>query len=117
MSELDRPNQRGVRWHFFVCVNERPADSPLPSCAPRGGRDVYQEFVRQIARRGYPAGVKVTSTSCLTPCQCGPNVVVYPEGVWYAGVTAGDVAELLDSHLEHDRPLERLLLPAEVRVV
>lgn len=78
---------------------------------------MYQAFVREIAGRGYPEGVKVTSTSCLTPCQCGPNVVVYPEGTWYAGVSAADVPALLDSHLIHNQPLERLLLPAEVRVV
>ena len=106
-----------MRWHFLVCVNERPAESPLPSCAPNGGREVYQAFVREIARRGYPDGVKVTSTSCLTPCQCGPNVVVYPEGAWYAGVGPSDVPELLDSHILRNQPLARLLLPADVRVV
>jgi (2Fe-2S) ferredoxin len=108
---------RRVRWHFFVCVNERPPETLMPSCAPQGGREVYQAIVREIARRGYPDGVKVTSTSCLTPCQCGPNVVVYPEGTWYAGVTEADVPDLLDSHLLNDQPLTRLLLPENVRVV
>ena len=69
-----------------------------------------------MARRGYPAGVKVTATGCLTPCQCGPNVVVYPEGIWYAGVMPGDVAEIVAAHVDHNTVIARLLLPPEVRV-
>jgi (2Fe-2S) ferredoxin len=36
-------------------------------------------------------------------------VVVYPEGVWYAGVQADDAAAIVDEHLLEDRPVERLL--------
>ncbi len=69
-----------VYAHFFVCTNERPDGHPLPSCGPRGGLGVFEAFTQELARRGFPAGVKVTATGCLTPCQYGPNVVVYPEG-------------------------------------
>ena len=102
--------------HFFVCVNDRPDDHPLPSCGRRGGGLVYEAFTRELARRGYPAGLKVTLTGCLTPCQHGPNVVVYPEGVWYANVTPGDVGELLAAHAHGTGPVSRLELPEEVRV-
>jgi nitrite reductase/ring-hydroxylating ferredoxin subunit/(2Fe-2S) ferredoxin len=35
-------------------------------------------------------------------------MVVYPENVWYAGVQAGDLKEILDSHIVEGRPVERL---------
>jgi (2Fe-2S) ferredoxin len=35
-------------------------------------------------------------------------MVVYPEGVWYAGVTVADVAEIVREHLVSGRPVERL---------
>ncbi len=105
-----------VDYHFFVCTNLRGADSPLPSCAARGSEAVYQRFVRELARRGYPAGVKATTTSCLTPCHHGPNVVVYPEQTWYANVTGADVKEILTAHLEEGSVVERLKLPEEARV-
>ena len=69
-----------------------------------------------MALRGYPAGLKVTATGCLTPCQCGPNVVVYPEGVWYAGVGTGDVSEVVAAHVDQGRTVPRLLLPEGIRV-
>jgi (2Fe-2S) ferredoxin len=37
-------------------------------------------------------------------------VVVYPEGVWYGGVTAADVPEIVESHLVNGKPVERLRL-------
>jgi (2Fe-2S) ferredoxin len=38
-------------------------------------------------------------------------MVVYPEGVWYGGVSPTDVPEIVESHLLHGRPVERLLIP------
>ncbi len=105
-----------VGHHFLVCTNRRPPGHALPSCAPNGGEAVFDAFLRELARRGYPAGVKVTATGCLTPCQHGPNVVVYPEGVWYGGVTAADAAEIVAAHLERGTVVGRLLLPESVRV-
>jgi nitrite reductase/ring-hydroxylating ferredoxin subunit/(2Fe-2S) ferredoxin len=35
-------------------------------------------------------------------------VVVYPENVWYAGVQARDLPEILESHILDGRPVERL---------
>ena len=46
----------------------------------------------------------------------GPTVVVYPEGIWYGGVTPADVPELFDAHLSGQRPVARLLLPPDVSV-
>ncbi len=105
-----------MRCHFFVCTNARPDGHLLPSCGRRGSLGVYESFQSELARRGFPDGVKVTPTGCLTPCQCGPNVVVYPEGVWYGGVTADDVREIFTAHLDKDTFVSRLLLPEGVRV-
>jgi (2Fe-2S) ferredoxin len=46
----------------------------------------------------------VTNCGCLGPCFDGPNAVVYPDGVWYAGLEPGDAAGLAD-HLASGRVL------------
>jgi (2Fe-2S) ferredoxin len=38
-------------------------------------------------------------------------VVVYPEAVWYGGVTPADVNEIVESHIIGNRPVERLIIP------
>jgi len=45
----------------------------------------------------------------LGVCERGPNLVVYPEGVWYSGVRAEDVPELVESHFAQGRVVERLV--------
>lgn len=44
------------------------------------------------------SGVLVTSCGCLGPCFDGPNAVVYPDGVWYGGLTVDD-ADAIANHL------------------
>jgi len=109
-------NTHAVRCHFLVCTNTRPAGSPLPSCGQRGSGEVYAAFQRELALRGLPPGVKVTATVCLTPCQHGPTVVVYPQGAWYGGTAPSDVPEIMASHLDDNAPVERLLLPPDARL-
>jgi len=46
----------------------------------------------------------ITNCGCLGPCFDGPNAVVYPDGVWYAGLEPDDAAGLAD-HLVSGRVL------------
>ncbi|MCX5748006.1 MAG: hypothetical protein NT062_36555 [Proteobacteria bacterium] len=50
---------------------------------------------RELLRR-HATDILVTPTGCLGPCFDGPNAVVYPDGIWYAGIDAGDAAALAD---------------------
>ena len=46
----------------------------------------------------------VANCGCLGPCFDGPNAVVYPDGVWYAGLQPDDAAGIAD-HLVEGRVL------------
>jgi (2Fe-2S) ferredoxin len=92
----------------FVCVNERP-DGAKGSCAGRGARGVLSALRSALAADPeLCAKVAVTECGCLGPCLEGPTMVVYPEGVWYTGVRASDVDELVREHLAAGRTVERL---------
>ena len=78
-----------------MAKRKRPAGGK-PSCGGRGGVALCGALQREVARRDDLVGVvAVTPCGCLGPCFDGPNLVVYPEGVWLAGATEADVAEIV----------------------
>jgi (2Fe-2S) ferredoxin/ubiquinone/menaquinone biosynthesis C-methylase UbiE len=64
---------------------------------------------REIIAQGLANVVQITTCGSLGLCERGPNMVVYPEGVWYSGVRAEDVREIVDSHFRQGRPVSRLV--------
>jgi len=65
-------------------------------------------FKEKLAARGLKGKVRANQSGCLDQCEHGPNLVVYPEAVWYGGVTLADVEEIVASHIVGGKPVERL---------
>ena len=95
--------------HIFVCINERPEDSPKWCCAAKGGKDIRFEFVKLISQHGLKGKVRSNKSGCLDACELGPTVVVYPEGFWYTGVSLEDVPEIFEKSVLKGEPMDRLL--------
>lgn len=102
--------------HVLVCVQHRAADQPRsPGCGDRGGAAVYKAFLDEFQNLGlWDKGYLLTDTGCMGPCDRGPTVVVYPEGVMYLGVRPEDARAIVDEHLLFDQPVARLLAPPEI---
>ena len=75
--------------------------------AARGSARTIEALRREIGARGLGDDVQITVCGSLGLCEHGPNLIVYPEGVWYSGVTPEDVPEIVASHFENDTPVER----------
>ena len=95
-------------YQVFVCAQNRPPTHPRGSCAAKGSVEVLQAFWAEVQKRGAFEKVLVTNSGCLGPCAEGANVLVYPEGILYRGVTVADVGEIVDSHLMGGVPVARL---------
>ncbi len=64
----------------------------------------------ELRARGLDRRIRANGAGCLDACEHGAAMVVYPEGVWYGGVTPADVPEIVESHLVGGRPVERLVV-------
>ena len=96
------------KHHVFFCLNRR--DPPEACCAnhnAEGMKDHAKKRVKQLGIKG-EGGVRINSAGCLDRCELGPCVVVYPEGTWYTYVDEKDIDEIIEEHLVHGRPVERL---------
>ncbi|MBF0426652.1 MAG: (2Fe-2S) ferredoxin domain-containing protein [Magnetococcales bacterium] len=98
------------KHHVFVCMNQRPEGHPRGSCGALGAGAVREVFANELEKRNLAEQIQVTGTFCMGPCDRGPTVVVYPEGVWYGGVKPQDVGEIFDKHLLGGEPVKRLRL-------
>ena len=96
--------------HVFVCINERDPSSPKGCCAAKGSHDVRAKLRQLVFDAGLRGKVRINSAGCLDQCEHGVTVVVYPEAVWYGGVTVDDIDELFREHVLNGRPVERLRL-------
>ncbi|MCU1223607.1 MAG: Sucraseferredoxin family protein [Edaphobacter sp.] len=97
--------------HIFICTNERDESASRPSCLPGGSKKLKSAFKDAIKEAGLKHHIRANESGCLDQCEHGPVVVVYPEAVWYGFVQLDDVREIVDEHLLHNRPVQRLRLP------
>ncbi len=100
--------------HVFFCLNQR--DNGEACCSDHQAQAGFERCKAGVKARGLngAGGVRVNRAGCLDRCAGGPVAVVYPEAVWYTYVDQDDIDEIVESHLQHGRIVERLLLPAEV---
>lgn len=96
--------------HIFICENIRPADDPRGCCGAKGSAEIRAKFKEEIKKRGLKGIVRANNAGCLDQCAKGPTIVVYPEAIWYGGVSVNDIEEIMNSHIEGGKPVERLLI-------
>lgn len=103
----------GYDLHVFVCENEREPGHPRGCCGRKGSAEIRKRLKQAVAGSGLRGKVRINKAGCLDYCEHGPTVVVYPQGVWYAGVRPEDAEEIFREHLVGGRTVERLLMRDE----
>lgn len=96
--------------HVFCCTNQREPGHKRGCCADKGSaelRDYMKQRVKELGIRK----TRVNNAGCLDRCELGPCMVIYPAGIWYSCKTKEDVDEVIVSHLQNGKIVERLKLP------
>ena len=102
-----------IKRQVFVCTGK--------SCLAVGAAGVKDAFTQILESKGIRQGkekkgrnpmgeVVLTECGSIGFCSVGTAVMVYPDGVLYGQVSAEDVPEIIEEHLENERPVERLVL-------
>ncbi len=91
-----------IRRHVFLCVGDK-------CCTDEVGLAAWEKLKQKLKDVGLSSGDAVcqrTRAGCLRICCHGPVMVVYPEGVWYHGMTVDKIDRLVDEHLIAGKPID-----------
>lgn len=102
-----------IKRQVFVCNGK--------SCTAVGSADVKAEFTRILEEKGLRQGkeskgrnplgeVLLTDCGSIGFCSLGTAVMIHPDGTLYGQVTAADVPEIVEKHIENGEVVERLAL-------
>ncbi|MBV9863565.1 MAG: (2Fe-2S) ferredoxin domain-containing protein [Alphaproteobacteria bacterium] len=115
----DRPADPPLFYerHIFMCTNTRTEGHPRGSCSARalgaGGVEKLRGYMREKAKQLGIENIRCNAAGCLDRCELGPNMVIYPEGVWYHYETTADLDEILETHVKNGGRVPRLMLQPE----
>jgi len=86
-------------------------------CVSAGALKIKKKLVETLQENNLSEEVNIIETGCMGPCDFGPVMMVYPEGIFYKKVTEEDVEELVQEHFLKGRPLKRLMLQDKEKVL
>jgi len=84
------------------------------ACISSHSLEVEDELKKQIARYNLKDKVRIVKTGCMGPCQYGPLMLVYPEGILYKELTIADIKEIVEEHFLKGRVVEKFLFKSDI---
>jgi (2Fe-2S) ferredoxin len=94
--------------HIFFCLNERGKNQ---TCCNNFGANSLQKYAKDRLKKiksSAKGNVRVNRAGCLSRCDEGPVLVIYPEGVWYQYIDQSDIDEIIESHVVGNKIVKRL---------
>ncbi len=90
--------------HVFLCIGNACCSNEQGAVAWKALKDQLKQ--RNLSLSTGPNACYRTKVECLRICQDGPIMVVYPEGNWYAGMTADRIPEFVERQLIRGEPID-----------
>lgn len=78
---------------LFVCVNRRAPHEIC--CAHRDSEAIAEALKSRVKALGFSRVIRVSKSGCQDLCAKGPNVMLFPDSVWYEGVTLETVEQII----------------------
>jgi (2Fe-2S) ferredoxin len=99
---LGAPKGGTAAHHFLLCTGS--------NCFPDVGAKTLKVLNKRCKalREDDCISVYLTEVKCLRLCRMGPLAVVYPDGVWYHGVTPENGLRIVEEHLVGGNVVEEL---------
>ena len=90
---MSKRNHAPYLAHVFVCTNDR--NGARKSCADNDSPRLKAALKEMVNEQGWQGRVRISTAGCLGLCAQGPNVLIYPQQIWFSEVSPADLAEIM----------------------
>ncbi len=90
---MTKQNESPYVSHVFVCTNDREGKSK--SCADNNSQLVKAKLKDVVNEKGWKGKVRISTSGCMGLCTNGPNVMIYPQKIWFSDVSPDDMDEIV----------------------
>ena len=64
----------------------------------KGAKKALKAAIKaEIKTRGWKGTVRVSASGCLGVCEAGPNIMLYPQQIWFSGVSSENLPEIIQT--------------------
>lgn len=88
-----KKNESPYISHVFVCTNDRKGERK--SCSDNNSELIKVALKNVVNERGWKEKVRISTSGCMGLCANGPNVIIYPQKIWFSEVSLDDVEEIV----------------------
>ncbi|MFQ5589485.1 MAG: ferredoxin [Nitrospiria bacterium] len=88
-------------YHLFMCTGTH--------CEHQGAEESLQTLQTQLNQSGLSRKTRITLCRCLGQCGNGPNMVIYPEGIWYGSLGDDEIKQIVVEHLVKGKAVQKLI--------
>ena len=75
---------------IFVCLNDRPDGA----CCNVRGSQIKEDLKSYVKSRDLKGVVRISGSGCMDQCALGPNIMIFPDNIWYHDVTANELEDI-----------------------
>ncbi len=74
---------------------------------------MVEELKKVAKERNLKGKLRVAKSGCMDLCAFGPNLMIWPEGIWYMKVTKEDIPQIVDTYLKLEEQDNKETVAAE----
>jgi len=70
---------------------------------------IIEAFTQELKKRGLETKVRIKITGCHGFCEMEPNIIIYPEEIYYKKLRPKDVPEIIEKTILNNNVIPSLL--------
>jgi len=113
MNKINRPEQL-AEWKQRIISNRLPYKKTIVvssgTCGQASGSlQIIEALERELEKRKLEDTIEIKITGCHGFCELEPNIVIYPEGIFYKMLKPEDIPNVIEETILNDKIIPSLV--------